>query len=787
MVALACTDTFHTDGAEIEVPLLSQIELPDGSSFVPEYHEANCSYGLLKSLTLPTLGRIDYDWGFWNLPTEGCSDDYELPWAARTHGVVHRTFVDASGTQVGQWSYKQELLGPPEEPTGICTGESEDPSEVSRTKVTTPLGDYSYHFFGVWPNIVPASGSPNGFQVHEYGLPFDRTQPDTTGTRYLSSESYDSSSGLIRSTYVRYEYEGPCATNDAHICDESNRRLVSRRTVYHDDEADDGNRYADETFSDFDGLGHYRSVVTGGNFPTGNVRTAFTDYNPGHDLVLGGNDSTTVQSGYAMWPSDDPWVLGTFTDSSATEAGQTAQSQACFDPETGFLKRTRVLKGSTRSAKDLITLLSPDINGNPVIEKHYGGDVQAISTSSNLCGLSLPVAAYRKVHTYDSGALETSRYTNAADHTWAGNFYTVDLAIDPNTGLPSASSDVAGIETALEYDKLGRLIWVKPPDGHGAWSEYIYTRATATDPAKVQILQRANGSETGTILAQGEFQYDSFGRVAKERREVPRLDWVARETTYDGMGHRSTVSEWYDESDGAATDWTQFLSYDAFGRPGTIRPPDGASHDVTMSYTGDRVIARTVNIATAEDAETSATTTERYDRQGRLYEVTEPSGSDGTNVTNVTTSYSYDVGNRLSRVSTTSGVTQIRTFTYDQRGFLTSETHPEKTGAVTYQDYDALGNPGRKIDGASDLSYDYDRAERLTEIRDSLGDELPWKSFVYATANGANNWQLGKLQTATRYNRYDVLMEPSPGPDEIFASDFECGDLSGWNRNSALL
>jgi YD repeat-containing protein len=60
--------------------------------------------------------------------------------------------------------------------------------------------------------------------------------------------------------------------------------------------------------------------------------------------------------------------------------------------------------------------------------------------------------------------------------------------------------------------------------------------------------------------------------------------------------------------------------------------------------------------------------------RGRLYQVKEQAE---TNATNTTTTYTYDVGNRLSRVqqATTAG-TQNRWFTYDNRGFLSSEQHP---------------------------------------------------------------------------------------------------------------
>ena len=780
MVGLAYTDTFHSPTAKIEVPLLTRIDLPDGSSFVPKYYLVNYSYGLLESLTLPTLGKIEYDWAFWNLPTEGCSDNYKLPWAAQTHGVRNRRFVDASGTEVGLWQYQQLLLGPPAVPTGYCTGESEDPSEVSRTKVTTPLGDYTYHYFGVWPNFVPSEGSPNGFQVYEYGLPFDRTKPDATGTRYLSSESYDCSSTactLKRSTYVRYEYENRCAYNMAHICDESNRRLVSRRTVYHDD----GNRYADETFSDFDGLGHYRTVTTGGNFPAGNVRTTFTGFNPGHDLVLGAD--FFVQSGYVMWPASAKWVLGTFSEQAVSEGSATAKTQSCFDPDTGFLERRRVMTGTAPGAHDVLAVFTAGTSGSNKghlrFEEYHGGDAQTVSTSANLCGLSPPTTEYRLSHTYASGALATSRYTN--DNGTDVGFTSVNLTVDASTGLVAASQAPAGVVTDFEYDALGRLQWEKPASGHGAWSQYVYHRAlSAAAPAYVQILRRANGSETGTILAREEVHFDAFGRVWKERRLMPGIGWVERQTLYDGMGHQSRVSEWIVE--GGAQHWTDYLNYDARGRPGTIRPPDGSAHDVTLTYTGDRVVRRQVKVGTSRTAqgvttETTSQTIERYDRQGRLYKVVEPSGDAGANVT---TTYSYDVGNRLTRVSTTTaGTTQIRGFSYDHRGFLLSEEHPEKDGAVTYSGYDARGHAGGKVDGAHALTFTYDRAERLVTVGETGG--RPLKSFVYATTNATNNLRKGKLEKATRYNYY-TFEPPPPPPDQIFADGFECGNLSAWSE-----
>ncbi len=171
-------------------------------------------------------------------------------------------------------------------------------------------------------------------------------------------------------------------------------------------------------------------------------------------------------------------------------------------------------------------------------------------------------------------------------------------------------------------------------------------------------------------------------------------------------------------------DWTQYLDYDIFGRPGTIPPPDGASHDVEISYTGVRLVERRTKVGSSRTAggqitETESKTEEEYDRQKRLYRVSEPSGSAGANVT---TTYSYDIGNRLAEVSTTAGsVTQVRKYTRDNRGFLLVEQHPEKgpsgNDLVNYHSHDAWGHAQRRTDTPNDLTYMYDRAERLVRIR----------------------------------------------------------------------
>ena len=82
---------------------------------------------------------------------------------------------------------------------------------------------------------------------------------------------------------------------------------------------------------------------------------------------------------------------------------------------------------------------------------------------------------------------------------------------------------------------------------------------------------------------------------------------------------------------------------------------------------------------------------------------------------------------RLISVSTTAlvsgaNVTQNRSFNYDRRGFLQSESHPEKgaagNGSVSYFGYDSRGHATRKIDGPNDLTFTFDSAERLFDSQD---------------------------------------------------------------------
>ena len=165
-----------------------------------------------------------------------------------------------------------------------------------------------------------------------------------------------------------------------------------------------------------------------------------------------------------------------------------------------------------------------------------------------------------------------------------------------------------------------------------------------------------------------------------------------------------------------------------------------------MAFTGDRVVTRTVKIR-LPSAETNVPTTEIYDRQGRLASVTEPSGTNGANVT---TTYGYDLAGRL--VSVAAGGDQDRSWQYDGRGLLTSQTSAE-AATVSYDRYDSRGHAHHRNDGLHQLAFDFDPAERLIDVkRDATGELLKQFVFGNGTTNLGGDRAKGRLFQASRFN-----------------------------------
>jgi hypothetical protein len=262
-IARGCGSEDPTLPATVDVSFLSSMTLPDGSSYaMPTYATTGCATGLLTELRLPTLGAIQWTYQTFSFPQPaGDTRTYMY----NVQGVQQRTIRDAAGTALGSWQFGTALTA--------CSGGGCYPRELVNT-VITPDNATTKYFFSV--KLAEDTGPDSeGWDSLDYGLPFTRnTARQTSPGRLLSREIYNASAVLVRSLFGRYERERVGTGVNAPY--DTNRRVVSARTVFNDDSG----RYADADYSSFDGLGHYRTTTTNGNFDAGNVREAFTNYNP---------------------------------------------------------------------------------------------------------------------------------------------------------------------------------------------------------------------------------------------------------------------------------------------------------------------------------------------------------------------------------------------------------------------------------------------------------------------------------------------------------------------------
>jgi YD repeat-containing protein len=653
------------------------------------------------------------------------------------------------------------------------------PPEQLVVAVKSPELVTTVHYFSIYhaPNDTQCalSGAPpfDG----GYGLPITAAVSDTFDgqTRYLSQETYlgtpsiETGPGQYRATGgTRIRSEWSLYRGDMALCGGSSFpwplpcTIESAHATKYDDDMHCGTGLtpSDTCYASVarylpDGAGHYRQSSTGGNFPAGNYATTFTNY------------TGVLASG--------PWLLNRFTEQCAVEESavrgampsQSCSSlatvpggsilsgpfikQFCFDDTTGFLKRQRTLVGTAACAvntacHDLMAVFGQQ-NGNVTQEDYFGGDNQSIGTET-VCDATLPTTSdYQIFHTYSNGSLEKSYHRPTSGDPI---IYEANNLIDSGTGLVGSSTDLSGLSTSYTYDALGRLTSVTRP-GEAAVTA-TYTEATSTAGAQVKVEQASAGA--GTMRSTTIF--DGFGRISEEQQLMP-AGTAKRQTQYNGSGWVTAVSEW----EAIPTHFTVFSNFDPFGRAQTITPPGQLATSVT--YSGVRNVSRSVSVGESVAGgvvqQASATTTETSDRAGRLIEVDEPDGISKA-------LYGYDAAGHLVNVNmsdTAAGTSQSRNFSYDGRGFLLSEQHPEN-GATFYKNYDSRGHAGRKLVGSSytpsDLKYEYDALERLTKVyqllnrvADPSGDSTQLvKQFTFAMGNDGTNYRQGKLETATRKN-----------------------------------
>ena len=278
------------------------------------------------------------------------------------------------------------------------------------------------------------------------------------------------------------------------------------------------------------------------------------------------------------------------------------------------------------------------------------------------------------------------------------------------SGTMASLTDVNSQTSTYSYDLLNRLTQTSLPDG--GQTTICYTDmggagcTQALPPFKVVTTKKIDSVQnliSTTVV-------DGLGRITQTQLNSDQQGIVYTDTTYDGNGRKSTISNPYrSQSDGTYGITT--YKYDALDRTCVVIPPDGTAasgnscpttapaNDVFTSYGGNTT---TVTDQAGKKRKSAS------DALGRLITVWEPDSSG--NFVNET-DYTYDVLNNLTSV-VQSGSRQ-RTFTYNSLSQLTSASNPE-SGTIGYT-YDADGNLLTKADARNiTTTYAYDQLHRLT-------------------------------------------------------------------------
>lgn len=716
-------------------PLLIKVTQPDETTwemppgYYSRFREVDTGIsGQLVKLRMPTRGIMQWTYSRWRFPTDNLPDPNGIPEPASfveyTTGVASRRMLTANGFEIGKWTYNSALPLP--------TGFPGVKPVTKTTEVIDPLGHRTVHYFSVWQGEgLPAS--PRA-QIWHYGLPFSVLETDADG-RFVSKKTYRAGeTNPVRVDWLNYEsdlFEGgqPSGTNS---------RVYSSRVDWLGANAVTS-RTRTEVLSDFDGLGHYRNRSVAGDYRNdggpGNWQNSYTSFNLGRG---------TYPGSFTQVPTGDRWILGTFSEQWEEEAWGRTTREYVFD-SLGFLERERIRlqPSGSRNSNDTVRVLTRNSSGQATREAWYGGYFHPVGTGS-LAGLTLPATAAATFDmTYEYGQLKTQRYKDAT-------YYLVDQNIDLNTGYPKSAKDIAGIETGYSYDNMGRRTAIRPAAGHDAWVDMVYTGATPTSTPQAFVYERPNGSTTG-LLRESNLTFDDYGRLAKEARNTA-AGWSYRQRFYDAAGNLAQLSQW---QAGTPAYFTTYQAYDPFGRAESIVAPDGKT--LGLKYHGDWGLQRWYYVGSSRSSdgsiqETQTASAEDFDILGRTwrYQELDQSGS-----LNLDAYYRYTTGGSLAevRLRAPNGNQQIRSFTFDGRGFLTAENHPE-TGTTEYSEIDARGHANRKKHTASglDLGFAYDDYERLTKVYDRTRS-ADLKVWTYGTGSVADNWNRGKVDKTTHYNR----------------------------------
>ncbi|WP_435100294.1 hypothetical protein [Arhodomonas sp. AD133] len=353
-----------------------------------------------------------------------------------------------------------------------------------------------------------------------------------------------------------------------------------------------------------------------------------------------------------------------------------------------------------------------DDAGNVVSEDRYGAETTYSYTSEgNVASVTDP---RRHTTRYDDYYLGVPQHEGRPDGT--------DVYRDVNSdGTIASVTDGRGNTTRYGWDALGRLTGIDYPVRADVHVDYDYD---------AKVLTRGSYREVR--------EWDGFGRPTHiTRDDTTTPGSITTKRTRDAMG-RVNYRSYPGSRNG------DVIGYDALGRREYISHADGTSR-VFDYASGTEVVI--------ED-ENGHETTRHYVRigamdDGWLMRIESPES--------ITTTLARDARGKMVRAvrDNRSGADWVREYAYDDRGYLTSATHPE-TG-VTQYGRDAAGNMTAREVGESGIveRFRYDERNRVTRV--TYSDGSPTAYFDYDGNGNLTGLERGDVQRSFSYDANDNL------------------------------